>query len=358
MTVYFLTSDTQVPYGGIRQCYRAVDALNDAGVPAAVVHLRGSFRARWFDNSTTIVGAGSVALSGADIVVVTEYLASDILPVVAPGVRKVLFNQAPYIAFRNTPMPVTERDLAPFKNPELVGCVTVSRDAEELVTSYFPWLPTYRVRLGVDVADHAGAAIDKRPIICLAQRKRPNDARLLMALLHAQGTCKGWQFRLLENMDASGVATTLRQSALYLHLPATPGEGFSLVVAEAMSARASVIGYSGHGASELMTADTAIVIEEGDILRFAREVGAACESFGTPSWTYYRQRIDAAYEAVISSYTPRHYASDMVHAIRQFSASPEPMLATSVRMDARLLGDHRSLKTARRLASLVRPARS
>ena len=55
-TVYFCAPDWNVPAGGIRVFYRHVDILNEAGIPAAVLHRRAGFRCTWFENHTRVVG--------------------------------------------------------------------------------------------------------------------------------------------------------------------------------------------------------------------------------------------------------------------------------------------------------------
>ena len=62
-TVYFCLPDYDVPSGGFRVVYRHVDILNEAGIPAAVLHCRAGFRCTWFENQTRVVGSRSSSAS-------------------------------------------------------------------------------------------------------------------------------------------------------------------------------------------------------------------------------------------------------------------------------------------------------
>src|ERR1700761_1626221 len=99
-TVYYLCPDYPHPSGGIRALYQHVDILNAVGIDAAVLHHEDGFSCHWFEHATRVVGAGSVALSDRDTLVVPEiygpYL--DRLPRVP---HLVLFNQNAYLSWEH-----------------------------------------------------------------------------------------------------------------------------------------------------------------------------------------------------------------------------------------------------------------
>src|SRR6478672_6548220 len=98
--IYFIAPDVARPSGGVRTIYRSVDLLNGAGTAAAVLHTRRGFRCQWFDNETRVVYP-PVRVGAADVLVIpAQFLAQ--LPSVAPGVRKVIFNQNAYRTFRSS----------------------------------------------------------------------------------------------------------------------------------------------------------------------------------------------------------------------------------------------------------------
>src|SRR5687767_11854699 len=93
--VLVLTPDLESAVGGVKIHYQVVDALNAAGVPAAVVHLRPGFRCAWFNNATRIEYVESLQLAANDVVVVPEEWIQYI-PLLPPQLPKVVFNQNAY----------------------------------------------------------------------------------------------------------------------------------------------------------------------------------------------------------------------------------------------------------------------
>lgn len=355
MTVYFPTSDTNVPYGGIRQLYAAADALNTAGHDAAVVHLHRGFRVSWFSNQTRVIAASDVLLDPErDLVVVTEFRAASLLPVVAPGVPKILFDQAPYLTFRYTEVPPSDADLGPFRDPYLLGCITVSLDAQELLSQVWPWLSVHRVRPRlVDLTTPESLYRQRKRIIALTLRKRPVEARLLLALLAPHIESGGWSVAVLEGLDARGVAQRLEDAAIFVHLPATPGEGLSLTLVEAMAAGCAVVGYTGGGGREVMTDETATVVPEGSTLQLARAVQAACDAFDTLNWSSYLERVERAALLVKQEYTDQHFRDDLVAAIAELSdRRPSGLSSGATKLD---LGPLASPSLLRRVAGRVVP---
>jgi len=355
MTVYFPTSDTDAPFGGIRTLYAAVDALNASGQEAAIVHLRRGFRVKWFDNETRVVAGPDVVLKPErDIVVVTEFRAAALLPVVGPGVPKILFDQAPYLTFRDTQVPPSEAELSPFRDPHLLGCLTVSLDGKELLSQVWPWLSVHRIRPRiVDLATPDALHRRRKRLIALTLRKRPVEARLLLALLAAHIHSCDWSIVVLEGLDARGVAQQLEEAAIFVHLPATPGEGLSLTLLEAMAAGCAVVGYTGGGGREVMTDETATVVPDGSTLQLADALRAACDAFDTPNWSSYLHRAELAALLVKREYTDQHFRADLVAAIAELSSRrPSSPYSGAAKLD---LGPLAGPSLLRRVAGRVLP---
>src|SRR4051794_18914043 len=99
-TVYYLCPDDDAPSGGVRAAYQHVDVLNEAGIPAAVLHTTPGFRCTWFEHSTRIADRPP---RPGDLVAIPEMYGPD-LGALFPGVRKVVFNQDAYLTFQAYPL--------------------------------------------------------------------------------------------------------------------------------------------------------------------------------------------------------------------------------------------------------------
>src|SRR5436309_16003870 len=78
-TVWMICPDWDKPAGGTRTQYRAVDALNDAGVAAAIVHRRAGFACTWFAHTTRVISGAEVAIGERDVLVIPEVYGPSIL---------------------------------------------------------------------------------------------------------------------------------------------------------------------------------------------------------------------------------------------------------------------------------------
>ena len=120
--VYFLTPDYDRPAGGIRVIYRHVDILNEAGIPAFVVHQQRGFACTWFEHQTQLTDVKAVRLTSRDLLVVSE-LDVDLLGRLAPDVRHVILNQNSHLTWQRG----TEWARRQYTNAGgLVGVITVS----------------------------------------------------------------------------------------------------------------------------------------------------------------------------------------------------------------------------------------
>ena len=123
--IYFIAPDVARPSGGVRTIYRSVDLLNAAGRPRPC-STRG--RASAANGSTTrrAVVYPPVRVGAADVLVVPAYFLAE-LPTIAPGVRKVVFNQNAYRTFRSS--------------PGRSGPVGVQSDGRDVTSSACWWSP-------------------------------------------------------------------------------------------------------------------------------------------------------------------------------------------------------------------------
>ncbi len=267
-TVYYMCPNYPAPSGGIRVIYRHVDALNEAGRPAAVLHHSDGFRCTWFENTTRVLGAPSVELGPDDVLVVPEVY-GPFLELLPDRVRRVAFNQNGYLTFQH---------LAAGQAPAYAGfeaAMTVSEDSAELLRFAFPGLRVEVVPNSVDPAlFHRQEELPARRL-ALMPRKRPGDADLILRLLGER--LADWQVTPIEGASEGETAAALRAAPVFLALGFR--EGFGLPAAEAMASGCFVVGFPGFGGREVFDPSFSVAVEDGDVLAAARALAAAGERY-------------------------------------------------------------------------------
>jgi hypothetical protein len=244
-TVYYLTPHFDSPSGGVRSLYRHVDVLNEAGIPAAVVHARRNFRCTWFENSTRVVSSDEVVLGADDILVVPEYYAVGLgrLP---SDVRIGVRNQGAYHSF-DWIEPGSGAPGAPYTElASLVAVLCVSRDNQALLELTAPGVPITVCRPVVDGSlFHPGPA-PARPGLGYVVARRPLEVALLEHVLHAQRL--DWPVVRIQGLPERQVAERMRECAVFVSF--SDLDGFGLPPAEAMASGCFVVGYTGGGGTE------------------------------------------------------------------------------------------------------------
>ncbi|HEY2478711.1 MAG TPA: glycosyltransferase [Solirubrobacterales bacterium] len=267
-TIYYLCPDYPVPSGGIRVIYRHVDALNEAGRPAAVLHHADGFRCDWFENRTRVIGAPSVELGPADVLVVPEVY-GPFLDQLPRGPRRVAFNQNGYLTFQ-----YVQAGTAPAYGG-FEAAMTVSEDSAEMLRFAFPGLRVEVVPNSVDPGLFREGPETPGRRLAYMPRKRPRDAELIFRLLGER--LAGWEVTPIEGASEEETAAMLRAAPVFLALGFR--EGFGLPAAEAMASGCFVVGFPGFGGREVFDPSFSVAVEDGDVLGAAKALAAACERF-------------------------------------------------------------------------------
>ena len=147
-SVWMISPDWNRPSGGIRKLYRTVDVLNDAGIPAAIVHERGGFRCDWFEHSTRIASVRDTMVEPGDVIAVPEIYGSTIVEL-PNGIGQVVFNQNAYVtleSLRTSGGPAAAPYVA---NPDLLAVVAVSEENRDLLEYAFKGVAVSADPLGV-----------------------------------------------------------------------------------------------------------------------------------------------------------------------------------------------------------------
>lgn len=266
-TLWFLCPDTDVPSGGVRVIYRAVDHLNAAGVAAFVVHGETGFRCTWFDHATPVAWADHIdPVPGRDVLVLPEVYGPR-LAEMAPGVAKVVFNQNAYNTFNGHELP---HGTYAYDHPEVLGAVVVSDDNAAYLRYAFPRLDVRRMSNALDASLFFPG--DKRPLITFMPRKNGQDVVQVVNLLAARGALDGFELRALHGLSEAEVAEQQRAATMFLSFGYP--EGCPVPPKEAMACAALTVGYHGMGGRDYFTPEHGWPVAHGDVVAFARTVEA------------------------------------------------------------------------------------
>jgi glycosyltransferase involved in cell wall biosynthesis len=296
-TIYYLTRDYDVPSGGIRTIYRHVDVLNEAGIPAAVLHQRRGFRCTWFSHRTRTTDVRSSPLGPDDLLVVPETDAT-VLPRLPAGTRHVVFNQSGHLTWDRDPDRVTGHYL---HSPDLAGVMVVSDHSEELL-GYAFGRPVHRIRLSIDPELFRPPSRPNGRTISYMPRRGRSDVETVLHVLRARGALAGWSVDALDGVNQQEVARRLRGSTIFLSTPYQ--EGFGLPAAEAMASGNFVIGFDGFGGREFFHPEFSHPVPAGDVLAMARAVEECLlrESV-SPGWCFARGVRASGH--ILAEYSPQ-----------------------------------------------------
>ncbi|RKQ94101.1 glycosyl transferase family 1 [Solirubrobacter pauli] len=309
-TVWMITPDWNKPSGGIRKQYHAVDVLNAAGHPAAVVHERRGFRCSWFEHATTIVAAADVELGPRDVIVVPEIYWPSIrrLP---RGIRQVIYNQNAYLTLDALAAAGPAAAAAYVGNPDLGLVAVVSDENAEVLSHAFPDVPIARVRHSIDEALHHPGAEARPRRIAYMPRRRGEEARQVLELLRLRGALQGWEVVPIEGRSETEVAELLRTCRIFLSL--SEREGFGLPPCEAIACGCLVVGFDGFAGREFFQPPFARSVENGDVLALARALEALMvETESDPAAA--RAHAEAGVRFVRERYSAEAERQDLVAA--------------------------------------------
>jgi hypothetical protein len=113
-----------------------VDVLNRSEFNAAVLHRTKGFRCTWFPNDTRVVCDSEVRMRASDYLVIPE-IAGPKAGTLAPGVKKVIFNQNTYFTFKDYSLDLGDKQ-SPYSHPEVVATFIVSEDNLNYIRYAFP----------------------------------------------------------------------------------------------------------------------------------------------------------------------------------------------------------------------------
>ena len=304
-TVYFCAPDYDVPAGGMRVAYRHVDILNDAGIPAAVLHHRAGFRCSWFQNQTRVVGSRDTVIGPQDLVVVSE-VAISLLRSLGPRHRFVVFNQNPHLMWERAP---AEEVVHYMNNPGLAAILVVSDHSLEMVRYAAPSANVVRLHNSIDPSRFFPGAPHARRVLGYMPRRGLHEAQQVLGILRGRGALEGWEVKRLEGLSEDQVAEQLRSTTVFLSLAYR--EGFGVPAAEAMACGAYTVGFHGFAGREYFRPEFSHPVEPGDVLALAHATADVIErEVREPGWC--QTRGGAAAKFIAAEYSPERERRDVV----------------------------------------------
>jgi hypothetical protein len=292
--IYFICPDIEKPSGGIKQIYRQVNVLSEAGYDAYILHQKNGFRCHWFDNKVPVRShyklhesiqilnkpvkkdlksqikkmaksvlkkshPDDIEIKEADIVVYPEVYGPDIANVL-PHNRFVIYNQGAYQTFFKHDV---ISDSYAYHATNCIGVITNSENGKHYLQYAFPDMNVSRVFYGFDDRKFISNSEKKKQISFMGRRLR-GDAIQLFNILNSRGALNSWEVVEIYNMNETEVAQVLNESAVFLSL--SINEGFGMPPAEAMLSSCYVVGYPGRGGEEFFKADFCFPVIDRDVL--------------------------------------------------------------------------------------------
>jgi len=318
--IYYLCPGAPVACGGVQKIYQHVDALNEKGFNAYVLHVEKGFRYCWRENKTKLAYLEPKSpksepctvksflkrlnkkkapipqpvswndlvndpnifsltednrevylpkLDKQDVIVFNDY----IVPLYTHIIGKfpsVILNFTAYTTFHGMTIQESLDKVSglPY-DQRCLACIVGSKDTENYLKFTFPNLTYHICPFGVDTNQFVFHG-EKKKKITFMPRKCSDHLVQIINILRQRNTFPGWSYVPLENMSQKELIHEMKSSALFLSTSYL--EGFGLPPAEALSSGALVVGYDGEGGKEFFNPPFAHAIPHGNIIEFVKKV--------------------------------------------------------------------------------------
>ncbi len=317
-TIYFSVPDWNQPSGGLKVAYDHVQALNDAGVPARVLHQKSGFRLDWFDNDAPVTCVPNVTLGPDDVIVVAEVAVDVFIRSRCPA-RHIVLNQSGHLTFQTSADMVMDHMLT---CERMLGSVVVSQHSAEYLRTAFPGRPVARARNAVDPSVFYPERPRPSRVLGYSLRRGRDDILQALSILEARGSLEGWEVREIAGADQRRYAKALAATRVLLSAPYQ--EGFGLPAAEAMACGAYVVGYDGFGGREYFRPEFSSPIATGDVLALAMATeDVLVRDREDPGWLDDRSVTAAAF--IAEEYSPQRSALSVVDAYAAILGTQWPL---------------------------------
>lgn len=295
--------DTNATIGGVKQIYRQVELLVQAGLLAWVVQEQRDFRPTWFASNAPVLDLNAFnALPpdpDRDLIVLPETWLR-CMPSYFSAVPKVIFNQNAFYTF-GLDGACHADTLVLYQHPSVKAVVTVSYDSRDLLVQGCGIKPErcFTVCNGIDPELFYPPAIKHRRIVFPA-RKLADHARKVALMAGRRSLFQRYPFRELPRMPHQQLAEELREALVFLSIGHP--EGFGLPLAEALACGCIVVGYHGLGGRDFAL-NAMRHVEYGDLLGFLEALDAELCRFEANPQAVTAERIAVA-QTIHARYGP------------------------------------------------------
>jgi glycosyltransferase involved in cell wall biosynthesis len=302
---YHPGADHPYPSGGVRTHYDHVERLNEAGIPAAILHITPGFKPPWFTSPAPVVYAPDVELGPNDTLVLNEIMGPGATEI-TPTIRKVTFAQNVHYTWRGWPVPASGPH--PYAHPEFVATLVLTEYERAFFNWAFPGHPVHVTPHGYDVERFQPRT--KRKQIAYMPRKHADEAQQVFGYLAARGDLAGWDVVAIDGLTEDQTAAVLGESMIFV--PFGYPEGGTKPPFEAMLSGCVTIGYGGFASDADMQRCGGYVTPSGDTCTLTRRLAEllAFKPFETlvaegqqcRDWTRRRFNRDIERDAVVRAW--------------------------------------------------------
>lgn len=345
-TIYFICPTNKTASGGVKQIYRQVQTLTDAGYDAVLLLRKVGKSENWFRSKRFQIKSSPYlfkrikysyknkrmtiwrALVLKTLKLISHKIEKNAILVfpeiygpqihtIQPDNKCVIFNQNCYYTFDHFPLN-SDSVANPYTSKNTLATIVASEDAKNYFDYTFPASRTFRIMLGIN-SDLFAYQPTKKKQICFMPRKLEGDVKQVINILRIKGLNEDWHLLPIIDKTEEEVAKIMKDSMIFLSF--NHREGFGLPPVEAMSCGCYVIGYQGRGGKEYFDPDFSTTIDEGNIIDYVDKLRLIIDQFENfPQQMLAKGKKASDY--VQSKYSIRNEEQDTLNAWKKILDMP------------------------------------
>jgi glycosyltransferase involved in cell wall biosynthesis len=295
-----------------------VQALNEMGVNAWVLHPKSNFKCTWFEHNTPTWNSPTISTDDHLIIPEVDVLALSGL-LIKNQIKFSIFVQGGGIHRGNTAHAIKMVNMVYQKSQ----CVlAISDEIKELIATYFPNTANKIIRVLPTVPRKLFALEswqNKENLITYMPRKNAAHAESVIVAL-ASRLPSNWRIQAIENASESEVAAWFNKSRIFLTF-STP-EGFGLPPLEAALSGNFVIGYHGNGGKEYWQPPVFHEIYPYDIKSFVAGIISRINALEKTNGEDFCESAD--FHSVIQRLSDKYSTGELKISLRNFVELANP----------------------------------
>ena len=312
MNFYYYCPAVKKSSGGVKVIYQHVQALNEMGVSAWVLHPRSNFKCNWFEHNTPVWNKPSISINDHLIIPEVDVLSLANFLIQNP-IKFSIFVQGGDIARGNSVQAIEKVNLV-FKKAQFI--LAISDNIKDVIAINFPdtvnkiirVLPTVPRKLFSNASWH-----EKENVITYMPRKNATHAASVILALKSW-LPSNWRIQPIQNASENEVAARLNKSRIFLTF-STP-EGFGLPPLEAALSGNYVIGYHGNGGKEYWESPVFKEIYPYDIKSFVEAIKSRVNVLDKSNNEYFHGGAD--FHALVQRLSDKYSTEELKIHLRNF----------------------------------------